>query len=167
MSDVQAVSVAVASASVVAGVLYYAFQIRHSGRMRHLDLFMRFYSIWGRDEMLDSHRRLVAFKVKDLDEFESKYGPIASLDIEASRILMDIDRIGWFFNLMGFLVKEKIVKTEMIDELLGYWVVKYWEIIKPLVLGWRIKYDIPDSYKWFEYLYDQMKRREKARATNT
>jgi hypothetical protein len=51
---------------------------------------------------------------------------------ESSQIYTDIDRIGWFFNLMGFLVKEKIVHIKLVDELLGYWVIKNWETIKPL-----------------------------------
>jgi hypothetical protein len=61
---------------------------------------------------------------------------------------------------MGFIVKEKIVHIKLVDELLGYWVIKNWETIKPLVDGWRKQYNIPESYRWFEYLYNEMKKRE-------
>ena len=162
MSDIQTVSIAVASASVVAGVVYYALQISHQARMRRMDLFMRLYSIWGSEDMLSAHRRLMVFKVESLDDFVRKYGPLASLEIEPSQLHIDIDRIGWFFNMMGFLVKERIVQIKLVDELLGYWVVKNWETVKPLVYGWRQQYNIPKSYYWFEYLYNQIKRREQA-----
>jgi hypothetical protein len=160
MVDLQTISIAVASASVVVGVVYYALQIRHQDRMRHLDLFMRLYSIWGSEDMLDAHRRFLALKVEGWDDFVDKYGPIAPIEKKPSQIVTDVDRIGWFFNLMGFLVKEKIVHVRLVDELLGYWVIRNWETLKPLVYGWRKQYNIPKSYLWFEYLYSEMQKRE-------
>jgi len=154
MVDIQTVSVMLASASVVAGVIYYALQIRHQDKMRHLDLFMRLYSTWGSRDMLNAHRRFMVLKVENYDSFVKEHGPVT----EPSQINNDIDRIGWFFNLMGFLVKEKIIHIRLVDELLGYWVIKNWETIKPLVDGWRKQYNIPESYRWFEYLYNEMKK---------
>jgi len=154
MVDVQTVSIAMASVGVFAAAIYYIFQIRHQNRMRHLDLFMRLYSTWGSADMLNAHRRFMVIKVENYDSFIKDHGPVT----EPSQIYSDIDRVGWFFNLMGFLVKEKIVHIELVDELLGYWVIKNWETIKPLVDGWRKQYDIPESYHWFEYLYNEMKK---------
>jgi len=157
MFDVQTVSIAIASVGVFAAAIYYIFQIRHQEKMRHLDLFMRLYSTWGSKDMLDAHRRFVVIEVKDYDSFVKKHGPMT----KSSQIHTDIDQIGWFFNLMGFLVKEKIVQIKLVDELLGYWVIKNWESIEPLVYGWRKQYNIPESYQWFEYLYNEMQKREK------
>jgi len=120
MVDISTVSIAIASAGVFAAAIYYIFQIRHQDRMRHLDLFMRLYSIWGSEDINKAHRRFLVLKVEDYDGFVKKYGPIASLETEPSQIITDIDRIGWFFNLMGFLVREKIVHIKLVDELLGY-----------------------------------------------
>ena len=54
MVDIQTVSIAIASASVVAGVVYYALQLRHQAKARqdmvkarHADVFMRLYSTYG------------------------------------------------------------------------------------------------------------------------
>jgi len=156
--DIQTVSIAIASAGVFVAAIYYIFQIRHQDKMRHLDLFMRFYSTWGSEDMLNAHRRFMVLKVENYDSFVKKHGPVT----EPSQINTDIDRIGWFFNLMGFLVKEKIVHIKLVDELLGYWVIKNWETIKPLVYGWRKQYNIPESYHWFEYIYNEMKKRKQA-----
>ena len=157
MVDIQTISIAIASAGVFAAAIYYIFQIRHQDRMRHLDLFMRLYSIWGSEDYLEAHRRFPAIEVKDYDSFVKKHGQVT----EPSQIWNDIDRVGWFFNELGFLVKEKIVHIKLVDELLGYWVIKNWEnIYKNLIYGARKQYNIPESYHWFEYLYNEMKKRE-------
>ena len=156
MVDIQTFSIAIASVGVFAAAVYYILQIRHQGRMRHLDLFMRLYSTWGSADMLDAHRRFMVIKVENYDSFIKSHGPVT----DSSQIYSDIDRVGWFYNLMGFLVKEKIVDIELVDELLGYWVIKNWETIKPLVNGWRKQYDISESYRWFEYLYNEMRKRK-------
>ena len=157
--DIQTVSIAIASAGVFLAAIYYIFQIRHQDKMRHMDLFMRLYSIWGSEDMLNAHRRFMILKVETYDSWVKKEGPVT----EPSQVNTDIDRIGWFFNLMGFIVKEKIVHIKLIDELLGYWVIKDWETIKPLVDGWRKQYNIPESYRWFEYLYNEMKKKEQSK----
>jgi hypothetical protein len=156
MVDIQTVSIAIATTSVVIGVVYYVLQLRHQDRMRHLDLFMRLYSTWGSRDFLDAHRRFMTIKVEDYDSFVEKHGPVT----DSSQLYTDIDQVGWFFNLMGFLVKERIVNIKQVDELLGYWVLKNWETIMPLLYGWRKQYNIPESYHWFEYLYNEMKKYE-------
>ena len=169
MVDIQTVSIAIASASVFLAAIYYIFQIRHQDKMRHLDLFMRLYSTWGSEDINKAHRRFNVIEVEDYDSFVKKYGPMpGSEETESSQTWSDIDRIGWFFNLMGFLVKERIVHIKLVDELLGYWVIKAWETIKPLVYGWRKQYNIPESFYWFENLYNEMKKREqKLQSVNT
>jgi hypothetical protein len=42
--DIQTVSIAIASASVVAGVVYYALQLRNQTKIRKTDLLVRLYS---------------------------------------------------------------------------------------------------------------------------
>ena len=136
MVDVSTVSIVIATASVVAGVIYYSFMLRNQAKARQMDLFMRLYLTWGSEDMKKAAGRFLALKIKDYDDFVKKYGPvIAEPEHERSQVWEDIDRIGWFFNLMGFLVKEKIVHIKLVDELLGYWVIKNWETIKPLVYG--------------------------------
>jgi hypothetical protein len=155
MADIQTVSIAIASVGVFVAAIYYILQIRHQNRMRNLDLFMRLYSTWGSADMLDAHRRFMLIKVDNYDSFVKNYGQV----METKQIYSDIDRVGWFFNLMGFLVKENIVNIELVDELVGYLAIKNWDTIKPLVDGWRKQYNIPASYHWFEYLYNEMKKR--------
>jgi len=64
-------------------------------------------------------------------------------------------------NLMGFFVKNEIVHIRQVDELLGYWVIKAWEnVCKPIIYGVRKEYNMPESWIWFEYLYNEMRNRK-------
>jgi len=158
MLDIPSISAIVAAVGVMIGVIFAMLQLRDLVKTRHSDLFMSLYSTWGSEELNKAHRRLIAIDVKDYDSFVKKYGPMASEETEPSAIWSDIDRIGWFFNMMGFLVKEKLVHIKLVDEILGYWVIRAWELIRQLVYGWRKQYNMPESYQWFEYLYNEVKK---------
>jgi hypothetical protein len=69
MVDIQTVSIAIASASVVAGVLYYTFQIRHQNKMRQTDLVMKLYSAFGSKEFLKTWEDVVKREARDYDDY--------------------------------------------------------------------------------------------------
>jgi len=35
-----------------------------------------------------------------------------------------------------------------------------WGKVKPIMEGMRKHYDLPELFKWFEYLYNEMKKRK-------
>jgi len=51
MVDIQTISIAIASASVVAGIIYYSLQIRQQTKTRQTDLVIRLYTAFGGKEM--------------------------------------------------------------------------------------------------------------------
>jgi len=163
MVDVTEISAVIAAAGVLVGVVYYILDIRHQAKTRQMDLFMRLYSTYGSKDMKKSVDRLLALKIKDYDDFVNKYGPLVSADPEheRSQISEDIDRVGWFYNGMSLLVYRKFIDMRLVDDFLGYGVVLGWEKLRPLVHGWRKQYNIPKSFAWFEYLYNEMKKRER------
>ena len=165
MVDIQTVSIAIASASVVAGVIYYSLQIRHQNlqiqqqtKMRQTDFLMRMYLEMGSEDMRKARLRIFDLKIGDYDDFVKKYGPLFSA--EPSQIWEDIDKTGWFYSGIGLLVYRGFVDIGLVDDFLGYGVVIAWEKLKPLVYGWRKQYDIPKSLGWFEYLYNEIKKYE-------
>jgi len=74
MVDIQTVSIAIASASVVAGVIYYIFQIRHQTRMRQTDLVMKLYSQFNSFEFQKVWYEVLKREAKDYYDYEKKYG---------------------------------------------------------------------------------------------
>jgi hypothetical protein len=154
MVDIQTVSIAIASASVVAGIVYYAFQIRHQTRMRQMDLLMRLYLTWDSEDMKKALQDVLALEFKDYDDFIKKYGL-------ASQAYVAFDRVAWFMNGVGFLVHEGFVNMKMVLGLFHAqgWIMM-WEKLKPVVEGVRKSFGFPESYAWFEYLYDEVKKRQ-------
>jgi len=65
-----------------------------------------------------------------------------------------------FFNGIGVLLQSNLADIELIDKLFGYMVIWLWEISKPIVEGNRKHFNQPRSLEWFEYLYNEMKKRE-------
>jgi hypothetical protein len=158
--DVTSVSAIVAAVGVLVGVVLTVLELRNLVKQRQTDLFMKVYSIFGSGKFSKAVRRLLATEVKNYDDFVRKHGSVVSIEPEPAQIWLDIDLIGWFFNEMGFLVNEKLVSEKLVCKLLGYWVIILWEKMRPLIYGWRKEYNMSESFSWFEYLYNEMKRRE-------
>ncbi len=81
MVDIQTISIAVASASVVAGVIYYSIQIRHQNlqiqqqtKMRRTDLLVRLFSNMIDKEWLEAWEKVKDRETTDYGEYKEKYG---------------------------------------------------------------------------------------------
>jgi len=62
------------------------------------------------------------------------------------------------FEGVGVLLHRKLIDISMVADLLP--VEMTWEKIKPIVGGMRKQFNEPRFYEWFEYLYNEMKKRE-------
>jgi len=149
----QTVSIAIASAGVFLAAVYYIFQLRHQSRVRQTDLTMRLYSTWGDESLQKACATVVGLKFEDYDDYVKKCGTSVP-------ILMDLFRVGWFFNGIGVLLQSKLADIELVDKLFGYMVISLWEKMKPVIEGLKKQSDEPRSLEWFEYLYNEMKKRE-------
>ena len=161
MVDIQTVSIVIASASVVAGVVYYALQLRHQARARQdmvktrqADLLMRLYSTWGDESLQRAAWTVGELKFKDYDDFVKKYGkPISTAQVPMSFLLM-----GNYFEQVGILLRNKLIEPSLISQLVP--VENAWEKVNPLVEGLRKDLHDPELWEWFEYLYNETKRRK-------
>lgn len=168
MVDIQTVSIVIASASVVAGVVYYALQLRHQARARQdmvkarqADLLMRLYSTYGSKEFQEALWTVYNLEFKDYNSYLKKYGSAASVT-PASRAIWTVC---WFFNGMGLLLHSKIADIDQIDDLFGYAVIWMWEIVKPIIIeGYRPEPKMQRAMQWFEFLYNEMQKREQQQA---
>jgi hypothetical protein len=148
MVDIQTVSIAVASASVVAGVAYYVFQIRHQTRIRQTDLVMKLYSQFNSLEFQKVWHEVLKREAKDYYDYEKKYG------------LVEFTAIGIFFEGIGILLRRKLIDIELVDDMFTTPVKWTWEKMKDIALEWRKVRNAPEILEWLEYLYNEMKKRE-------
>jgi hypothetical protein len=148
MVDIQTVSVVVASASVVAGVIYYLFQIRLQTKVRQTDLVIRLYTTFASKEMRQTWEKVRTREDLDFEAYQKKYG------------LSDVDEIGWFFEGVGVLLHRKLMDITVVDDLFSSPVKISWEKLKPLALSERKQSARPQVWEWWEYLYNEMQKRE-------
>jgi hypothetical protein len=159
MVDIQTVSIAIASAGVFAAAIYYIFQIRHQTKLRETDLLTRLYSaMWTNKEFMRDLWRVWDLKYKDYDDFVKRYGSLAEIHEKNSDLEDSIDIVLNQAELLGHLLKRKVTNIDLLYEF--YNITKLWEKLKPLIEGWRKEQNTPTLGLWFEYLYNEMKKRE-------
>jgi len=158
MVDIQTVSIAIASAGVFLAAIYYIFQIRHQTRLRQTDLTMRLYTSWVSKEMTEPWLKVMNLEFTDFDEFKRKYGEYLSENPENAAVLAVMNS----FLVMGFLLQKKLVDYEIVRQLpIGM----TWNKMKPIVEGVRKQFNNTSMYVEFEYLYNEMQKREQQLAS--
>jgi hypothetical protein len=155
MVDIQTVSIAIASASVVAGIVYYTLQIRHQTKIRKMDLVMRLYSAFISKEITEAGLMVGWSEYRDYNDFLEKYGQMGP----EKPMWVAVNQISNFLNEVGMLLHREFIEIELVDELFGYRIAVVWEKMKPLIEGMRKQLN-PRVGEWFEYLYNEMKKRE-------
>jgi len=139
MVDVQTISIAIASASVVAGVIYYALQIRNQNRIRQTDLTMRLYQQLGSKEFMNYWRQAITKEEKDYDDYIKNQGAVELLQIST------------YFEGVGILLHRKLLDVDMAIELFGEPIKMIWEKNESV-----LKEMHSDKCFWFEYLYNEI-----------
>jgi len=152
--DIQTVSIAFASAGVFLAAIYYIFQIRHQTRIRKTDLLTRLVSTYGSREYTKALMRVLALEFRDYDDFVEKYGPIPSLNPDTVAFRM----ISIFGEELGMLLRRGLIDPDMTISIFSVGIL--WEKLKPIVEGVRKHFNEPRLFEDFEYLYNEMKKRE-------
>lgn len=153
MVDIQTVSIGIASASVVAGVLYYAFQLRHQARTRQTDLVMRLYTTFSSTEFQDAWAK-VRSSASKFDSIDDIY------DFDKNVGLREVNQVCLFFEGVGILLQRRLADTSMIEDLFGGAIARTWEKVRTGVTKARQQLNDPTIYYYFEYLYNEMKKKE-------
>lgn len=153
MVDVQTISIAIASSGILVAAVYYVLQLRHQSRMRQTDQVMRLYATFASIEFQKASLKMMGVEFEDYTDYVKKYGA----DIEVRTAL---NSVGLFFEGVGVLTERKLISMDLVDDLFSTDILQAWEKIKPVAEGVRKKVGRPQVWEWFEYLYNEMKKRE-------
>ena len=129
----QTISIMIASASVVAGVIYYALQIRHQTKVRQTDLVIRLYTTFGGKEMRQIWEKITTREYMDFNTYQNKFG------------LIGVNEIGWFFEGVGVLLHKKLRDIAVVDDLFSSPIKISWEKLKPVAEGERKQFNRPSN----------------------
>ena len=143
MVDIVEVSAIVAAAGVLVGVVYYILDIRSQSRIRQTDLTLRLYQGILTEGLIDYWYQVKVRGEKDFNEYIKGQG------------WKELLRMSTFFEQIGFLLYRKLLDINMTRELFAEAVKQIWEKNES-----TFKEMHSDKCFWFEYLYNELKKRE-------
>jgi hypothetical protein len=148
MLDIPSISAIVVAVGVLVGVVYYILDMRNQSKVRQTDLVMRLYSTFNSLEFQKTWEEVLKREAKDLNDYEKKYSQAEVL------------AVGMFFEGIGILLKRKLIDIELVDDMFTMPIKATWEKMRDITLEARIVRNEPTGLEWFEYLYNEMKKRE-------
>jgi len=152
--DIASFSAVVAAISVVVGVIFAIFQMRDAARTRHTGLIVQLNPALkvAMNEMIESINRIWNLKFKDYEEYLENYGdPLADKALHT---------ITGYYDGLGFLLHKRLIDIDTIEYILSGSSTGVWGKLKPIIEGMRKHNDLPELSKWFEYLYNELQKRE-------
>jgi len=164
MVDITEISAMVAAAGVLVGVVYYLLDVRNQAMMRKTELVTRLYShLYGSEDLQRARKKVNSITYKDYDDFVKKYGAPNSEE----PIPMAISMVLYVFEEAGVLLSKKLVDVDLIDQLMGESILRMWTNLMPLIEEARIRLNRPRVWTNFEYLYNEVKKRQQQLASKT
>jgi len=148
MVDITEISAMVAAAGILVGVIYYILDIQNQAKLRKTDLVMRLYSAVGSPEFLEAWEIMRKREFTDYETYEKKYGLSAYMQVST------------LFEGVGILLNRRLIDNDLVDDLFSVHVSLAWERMKALIQEDRKQTDQPRTWEWFEYLYNEVKKRE-------
>jgi len=139
---------------IVVGVVYYKMNIQNNQRNQELTLetrkaqtFMSIYqTVMSKEFQRDSEDILHNWEWEDMDDFYTKYGSIQDHALSAY--------VTRTYDGIGTLVRSGLVDPELVYDLTYVIVLEMWEKYGSFVKELRQRYNAPQVYQDFEYLYD-------------
>jgi len=164
MVDLTEISAMVAAAGVLVGVVYYLLDIRNQGMIRKTELIPRLYShLYGSEALQRARKKVNAITYKDYDDFVAKYG--APNSEEPAPVAISI--LLYVFEEADVLLPTKLVDANLIDQLMGESILSTWTNLRPLIEEAKKRLNRPRVWTKFEYLYNEMQKREQQLASRT
>jgi len=159
MLDIQSVSTVIAATSVVVGVIFAVLQLRNAMKQRRTEILMNLYSRFGSAEFANALERIRTSEYTDYHEYVKKYG------------VADLFQVGSVFEGLGFLLHRKLVDEDLASLFSSSESLITWEKIKPMIENARKQISqrkvgeyIP-MLMWWEYFYNEVKKREQTLQT--
>jgi hypothetical protein len=100
--------------------------------------------------------KLSTLEYKDYDDFVRRYGSIMS-DSPASVAFHVASN---YFEGLGVLLEKRLIDLDIVKDYYGESAIWIWRKFEPLIQGVRKELNMPRAWEPFEYLVNEMKKRE-------
>jgi hypothetical protein len=152
--DVASWSAVIAAISVVVGVIFAIFQMRDAARTRHTELIIQLNPALKvpMNEILDATNKLWNLKYTNYQNYLETYGdPLSDTALHTTT---------GYYDGLGFLLHKRLINVDTIEYLVSGSSIGTWEKLEPIIEGTRKQYNMPELFKWFEYLYKETRKSE-------
>jgi len=166
MVDVQTVSIVIAAVAVVVAAVNIIIQNRKAEKTRQTELMMQLFSPFRDYEFIRHYFEILNREWKDFDDYMKKYGMQNYEEYSKELHVMS------FFSSLGLFVRMGLIDLETVVRWHPEATLWLWEKMQPIAQEaykrmtasgtWRME---NKPYEWFEYLYDEMKKREQQPAS--
>ncbi len=153
--DISSISVLIASASVVAGAIYYMLETKHQRVVRQTEIILRL-SPWfntSTKEIQDAISQVCAAEYADYKDYMEKYSGTSTY--------ASLKMLGNFFEGIGLLVYRRLVETDIIYDFWGSIALSTWTENESLIRDMRKESGEPAMFEYWEYLAGEMRKRRK------
>ena len=147
MIDITSISAMVAALGVLVGVVFTVLELRNLVQTRQIDLMIRLYSQVMSKDWLEAWGKVQEREILSHSEYLKKYG-----FVEVSEVIM-------FFEQLGLLLQKRLIDIDLLPIPPGQIKVT-WEKVKPIAEGGRKRFNEPRLLQGFEYLANEMQKRE-------
>ncbi|UCB60905.1 MAG: DUF4760 domain-containing protein, partial [Candidatus Bathyarchaeota archaeon] len=120
-------------------------------------LITKLYShLYGSEDLQRARKKVNAVTYEDYDDFVKKYGAPNSEE----PVPVAISTVLYVFEEAGVLLSKKLVDIDLIDQLMGAMILRTWTNLMRLIGESRKRLNRPRVWTNFEYLYNELQKRE-------
>jgi len=154
--DIPAISVVIASASVIGSAIYYMIETRHQRRIRQTESIIRLSPWFSLDakEIQEAISNVCSLEYTDYKDYLAKYAG------KPEQISLKL--LGNYFEGIGLLVYMKLVELDIVFDFWGDVAESVWDGNEELINGMREDSDTPFTFQYWEFLVKEFKKRKMA-----
>jgi len=154
--DIPAISVVIASASVIGSAIYYMIETRHQRRIRQTESIIRLSPWFSLDakEIQEAISNVCSLEYTDYKDYLAKYAG------KPEQISLKL--LGNYFEGIGLLVYMKLVELDIVFNFWGDVAESVWDGNEELINGMREDSDTPFTFQYWEFLVKEFKKRKMA-----
>lgn len=154
--DIPAISVVIASLSVVGSAVYFFIETRHQRRIRQTESVIQLSPWFDLDakDIQESISKVCSMEYTDYEDYLAKY------DGKPEQTALKL--LGNYFEGIGLLVHMKLVELDIVFNFWGDIAESVWDENEEIIDGIRKDSGTPFSFQYWELLVKEVKKRKLA-----
>ena len=163
MADLETLLTYLTLISVPIGVFYHIMTLNNTRKNQQLQLetrqaqlYMSLINTFNSHEFRTQWHISESTKWIDYEDYKQKYTPDQNQEVLTANVMMFT-----FFDSVGALVKKNLLDIDLLGNSFVLSLVVTWRMYEDVIFGDREYFNYPNMWEDFEYIYDELNRKEK------